>query len=95
MEQKDAKLIWNDVPFTLESNIRVWRMCPLRLRQSLKPAHKKYIVVHNYVNPLTPNGHYNGFVIKFIIKIITRTCLVLWTWNKNQSILHEIAFKTI
>ena len=29
------------------------------------------------VNPLTPKGHYSGFVIKFIIKIITRACLVL------------------
>ena len=28
-------------------------------------------------NPLTPKSHYSGFVIKFILKIITRACLVL------------------
>ena len=47
------------------------------------------------INPLTPKSHYSGFVIKFIIKIITHACLVLLTWNKDHSIVHEIAFKSI
>ena len=50
---------------------------------------------HAVVSPLTPKGHYSRFVIKFIIKIITRACLVLRSWNKDHSILHEIAFKSI
>ena len=29
------------------------------------------------IKPLMPKCHYSGFVIKFIIKIITRVCLVL------------------
>ena len=29
------------------------------------------------LNPLTLKSHYSGFVIKFIIKVITHACLVL------------------
>ena len=36
-----------------------------------------YSLIMATVNPLTPKSHYSGFVIKFIIKIITRACLVL------------------
>ena len=41
-------------------------------------------------NPLSPKSHYSGFVIKFIINIKSCACLVLWTWNKDHSILHEL-----